>query len=81
MSRRPRRNRSPAFHAKLALVAVKGEKPMAELAQLFDVHPKQITKWRSQLLDSATVVFREDSAAPSTEPVVGVKTLQPRSAS
>lgn len=32
MSRRPRRNHSPEFKAKVALAAVKGEKPLAELA-------------------------------------------------
>ena len=39
MSRRPRRNHTPAFKAKVALAAVKGEKTLAELAQQFDVHP------------------------------------------
>ena len=50
MSRRPRRNHSPAFKAKVALAAVKGEKTLAELAQLYDVHANQITIWRMQLL-------------------------------
>ncbi len=45
MSRRPRRNHSPAFKAKVALAAVRGEKTLAELAQQFDVHPNQITTW------------------------------------
>lgn len=48
MARRPRRNHSPAFKAKVALAAVKGEKTLAELAQQFDVHPNQITTWRGQ---------------------------------
>ena len=39
MSRRPRRNHTPAFKAKVALAAVRGEKTLAELAQQFDVHP------------------------------------------
>jgi len=30
MTRRPRRNHSPAFKAKVALAAVKGEKTLAE---------------------------------------------------
>ncbi len=37
MTRRPRRNHSPAFKAKVALAAVKGEKTLAELAAQFDV--------------------------------------------
>ena len=44
MGKRPRRDQSPAFKAKVALAAVKGEKTLAELAQLFDVHPNQITQ-------------------------------------
>ncbi len=46
MTTRTCRNHSPAFKPKMALVAVKSEKTLAELAQLFDVHPNQITTWR-----------------------------------
>ncbi|MGA1810739.1 transposase, partial [Sphingobium salicis] len=41
MSRRPRRNHSPAFKAKVALAAIKGEKTLAELAHDYDLHPNQ----------------------------------------
>lgn len=75
MSRRPRRNHSPAFKAKVVLAAVKGEKTLAELAQLFEVHPNQITTWRSQLRDGAAGVFGAESAADSAEPTVDVETL------
>jgi len=53
MTKRTRRNHSPAFKAKVALAAVKGEKTLAELAQQFDVRRNQITTWRSQLLEGA----------------------------
>jgi len=53
MTKRARRNHTPAFKAKVALAAIKGEKTLAELAQLFDVHPNQITSWKAQLLDGA----------------------------
>jgi transposase len=49
MSRRPRRNHTPAFKAKVALAAVKGEMTLAQLANHFDVHPNQITTWKAQL--------------------------------
>jgi hypothetical protein len=32
MTRRPRRNHTPAFKAKVALAAIKGEKTLSELA-------------------------------------------------
>jgi transposase-like protein len=51
MTKRTRRNHTPAFKAKVALAAMKGDKTLAELAQLFDVHPNQIGQWRSQLLE------------------------------
>ena len=53
MARRPRRNHSPAFKAKVAVAAIKGEKTMIELSQEFDVHPNQIKQWRDQLLEGA----------------------------
>ncbi|WP_202324135.1 MULTISPECIES: IS3 family transposase [unclassified Mesorhizobium] len=72
MSRRPRRNHSPAFKAKVALAAIKGEKTLAELAQQYDVHANQITDWRKQLLEGASNVF---GAAEKSEPTVDIKAL------
>jgi transposase-like protein len=69
MSRRPRRNHSPAFKAKVALAAIKGEKTLAELAEQFDVHTNQITSWRTQLLEGAAEVFGGDSKAEAPPPV------------
>ena len=63
MTKRTRRNHSPAFKAKVALAAVKGEKTLAELAQQFDVHPNQITTWRGQL--SLIEIDRIHAAAKS----------------
>ena len=75
MTRRPRRNHSPAFKAKVALAAVRGEKTLAELAEQFDVHPNQITQWRAQLLEGASGVFGGAAATSDEAPVVDVKTL------
>ena len=51
--KRPRRNHSSAFKAKVALAAVKGDQTLAQLAERFDVHPHQITQWKAQLLERA----------------------------
>ena len=72
MSRRPRRNHSPAFKSKVALAAVKGEMTITELSQKFDVHPNQITQWKNQLLEQASSVFEQGG---NKEPAVDIKTL------
>jgi len=69
MSRRPRRNHSPAFKAKVALAAIRGEKTLAELAEQFDVHANQITSWRTQLLAGAAEVFGGDDKAEAPPPI------------
>lgn len=63
MSRRPRRNHSPAFKAKVALEAIRGDKTLAELAKQYDVHPNQITDWKTQLLERAASVFGSETPA------------------
>ena len=71
MTKRPRRNHTPAFKAKVALAALKGEKTLTELAQQFDVHANQITQWKAQLLEGAAGVFGSEASAP----VVDLKAL------
>ena len=55
--KRSRRNHSPAFKAKVALQAIRGDKTLAELAQQHQVHPTQITAWKQQLLEHAAELF------------------------
>ena len=57
--KRPRRNHSAAFKAKVALAAVQGDATLAELSQRFDVHANQVTQWKQQLLVNAAAVFGE----------------------
>ena len=71
MPRRPRRNHSPAFKAKVALEALKGEEPLITIAERFDVHPNQITKWKRQLLEGAAAVFGESEETKETGPSIG----------
>ena len=68
MSKRPRRNHSPVFKAKVAVDAIRGEKTLAELAKLHDVHANQIVDWKNQLLDRASSVFgAETTSAPTID--------------
>jgi len=75
MTRRARRTHSPVFKAKVALSAIKGERTLAELAHLYDVHPNQITSWKAQLLEGAAGVFGAGSSDKTTAALVDVKTL------
>ena len=55
--KRKRRNHLPAFKAKIALAALKGDKTLAELAEKFDIHPNQVNEWRRQLSEQAGTIF------------------------
>ncbi len=70
MPRRPRRNHSAAFKAKVALAALRQDRTMADLAQQFEVHPSQIQDWKRRLLRHASDVFGEKEAAvdPQSDP-------------
>ena len=45
----------------MALAAVKGEQTVAEIASRYDVHPNQVTQWKTQLLNAAAGVFNAPS--------------------
>src|SRR4051794_36704556 len=74
MKRRPRRNHSAAFKAKVALAAIKGDRTIAQLAEHFDVHPNQITAWKSQLEGSASEIFGPGGGTPVL-PAIDVRSL------
>ena len=71
--RRPRRNHTAAFKAKVALAALKGDETLSALAERFDVHPNQITDWKAQLLERSAAVFGE-KVAKETGP--DIQTMQ-----
>ena len=76
MQRRPRRNHTPAFKAKVALAAIKGDRTLAQLAEQFDVHPNQVTSWKVQLEGSAADVFGPGSGSGTAQPAVNLKSVR-----
>lgn len=71
---RKRRVLGPAFKAKVALAAVRGDRTTAQLAAEFSVHTSQVTAWKKQLLEQAPELFedgrrksRDETAADEEE--------------
>jgi transposase len=75
MSRRARRNHTPAFKTKVALAAVKGDRTLAQLAEQFDVHPNQITAWKAQLESKAADAFGPGGGPGAEHAAIDVKSL------
>ena len=72
--KRKRRNHSPAFKAKVALAAVRGDRTLSQIAEQFNVHPNQIQTWKKQLLDNVEQVF-ENGTSKGKDPEGQVKEL------
>jgi transposase len=75
MTRRPRRNHTPAFKAKVALAAIKGDRTLGQLSEQFEVHPNQITSWKGQLEGGAADVFGPGGGRGAAPPAIDVKSL------
>ena len=69
MKRRPHRNHTPAFKAKVALAAIKGDRTLAELAEQFDVHPNQITTWKASLRAGRPTSWDHEPAGHRSRPL------------
>ena len=62
-----RQRHTPQFKAKVALDAAKGDRTTAQLAQVYGVHPTQITKWKTQLTTGAAELFIDRRKKPDRD--------------
>lgn len=67
MSKAPQRKTSE-FKLKLALESLKGDKTIIQLASEYGIHPKQIQRWRSQLLEEGEEIFIHKSTQKKADP-------------
>lgn len=52
-----RRRHDPEFKARVALEAIKGIRPIQEIAKEYDIHPVQVSEWKKAMLERAAIVF------------------------
>jgi len=61
MSKGQRRKHSAEFKARIAMEAIKGIKTVAQIATENDLHPAQVTQWKTQMLEAAPGAFERSS--------------------
>ena len=54
-----RKKYTPEFKSKVALAAIQGEETINEIASRFGVHPGQVRRWKRQMMENASAVFRD----------------------
>ena len=65
--RKKRQNHSAEFKAKVAIEALKEQKTITELAQLYEIHPNQISTWKKEFLENASQVFDKSLRRPKED--------------
>ena len=78
---RGRRKHSPAFKAKVALEALKGQETVAQLAAGYEVHPGQIQAWKKAPVEEASGVFGSGKGQKSRNDSALIARLYQESAS
>lgn len=68
-----RRNHSPEFKTQVALQALNGQKTLAEIADIFDIHPVQVCQWKQQLVKRLPDLYRQPLASSSQEELFQIK--------
>jgi transposase len=61
--KRPRRNHSAEFKARVAREAIRGVKTVAEIARENSLHPVQVSAWKKDLEENLSAIFERKGAA------------------
>lgn len=59
--------RNPELKLKVALEAIKGELSVNQIASKYDIHPRQVTDWRDQLLNEGEMIFTPKTSFRKTK--------------
>ena len=61
------KRRDAELKLKVALEALKGELSISQIASKYDIHPKQATDWRNQLLEEGELIFTPKTSLRKTK--------------
>jgi len=73
--RRKRRKFSTEFKLKVILECLKERSTLTELAQKHELHPNQISKWKTDFLANATRFMSKSSGGKETEDAAEIEEL------
>jgi len=61
--KRPRRNHSGSFKARIAKEALRGVKTVAQIAQENDLHPVQVSGWKKEIEANLSKLFERKNVS------------------
>ncbi len=61
------KRRDAELKLKVALEAIKGDLTISQIASKYDIHPKQVTDWRDQLLSEGELIFTPKTSLRKTK--------------
>jgi transposase-like protein len=64
-----RRTHSAEFKARIALEAIKGLQTVQQIAAENNLHPSQVTQWKTQMQESAAGIFDRGTERAAAEEV------------
>lgn len=62
-----RKNYSSGFKTKVVLEALQERETIQEIGKKYDIHPNQISTWKSQFLANANSIFEKGASKPDNE--------------
>jgi transposase len=62
-----RRSHSPEFKARVALEALKGLKPVHQIAADNEIHPVQVSQWKKEMQEHMSELFERKNARSKTD--------------
>lgn len=61
------KKRDASLKLMVAIEAVKGELSISQIASKYNIHPKQVTDWRDQLLNEGELIFTPKTSLRRTK--------------